>query len=36
MADAMTDTLAGTAPPRTAVTRMLSEMDRFLALPDPA
>lgn len=36
MADAMTDTLAGVAPPRTAVTRMLSEMDRFLALPNPA
>lgn len=36
MADAMTDTLAGKAPGRTAVTRMLSEMDRFLALPNPA
>jgi multiple sugar transport system substrate-binding protein len=36
MADAMTDTLAGKAPPRTAVTRMLSEMDRFLSQPNPA
>ncbi|WP_369370432.1 extracellular solute-binding protein [Promicromonospora sp. Populi] len=36
MGDAMTDTLAGEAPPRTAVTRMLSEMDRFLSQPNPA
>ena len=36
MADAMTDTLAGKAPARTAVTRMLSAMDRFLAQPNPA
>lgn len=36
MADAMTDTLSGVAPPRAAVTRMLSEMDRFLALPSPS
>ncbi len=36
MADAMTDTLAGKAPARTAVTRMLSEMDRFLSQPNPA
>ena len=35
MADAMTDTLAGKAEPRTAVTRMLSEMDRFLSQPNP-
>lgn len=36
MGDAMTDTLSGKAAPRTAVTRMLAEMDRFLSQPNPA
>lgn len=36
MGDAMTDTLSGEAPPRTAVDRILREMDRLLSQPNPA
>ncbi|MFE5290996.1 extracellular solute-binding protein [Isoptericola sp. NPDC056618] len=36
MGDSMTDTLSGKASPKTAVDRMLSEMNRFLAQPSPA